>query len=93
VAKERRSKSPAPSAPPVSPEVRALERIGRLLAVIATKGLNAKDQIVLLDAAGYSVQEIADIARTTANHVSVALFLARKERESRRTTAKPKKKK
>jgi DNA-directed RNA polymerase specialized sigma24 family protein len=92
VAKGKRKSSRSAAAPPVSPEVRALERIGRLLAVIATKGLNLKDQVVLLDAAGYEVQEIADIAGATANNVRVALFRARKERQIRRTTAKPKKK-
>jgi len=93
VAKERRSNSQSTSNPAVSPEARALQRIGRLLAVIATKGLNGPDQIVLLDSAGYDVQEIAQIVGTRPNTVSVALFRARRAQQNRRATSKPKKKK
>jgi len=81
VARRRRSNASSTSAPPVSPEARALERIGRLLAVIATKGLNLTEQIGLLDAAGYSVQDIADITRATPNHVSVALYGMRRKKK------------
>jgi len=76
----------------MSREVRALERIGRLLAMLATKGLTQKDQILFLRGAGFDVQEIAEIADITGHQVSVTLHDAKKTRRNRRSgrKAKPK---
>jgi hypothetical protein len=76
----------------VSAEVRALERIGRLLAMIATKGLTQKDQILFLSGAGYDVQGIAEMAGITSHHVSVTLHEAKQARGSRRSGRQKKKK-
>jgi len=76
---------------PASSEVRAFDRIGRLLAKLATKGLNQKDQILFLKGAGFDVQEVAEIVGTTSHQVSVALHAAKKR--PRRSGGKTKRKK
>lgn len=61
-------------------EARALDRIGRLLGLIATKDMPQKDQITLLRGTGFEVQEIADMLGTTANNVSVTLYKKKKQK-------------
>ena len=56
--------------------------------MIAMKGLNQKDQILFLKGAGYEVQEIADVVRTTSHQVSVTLHDARQPRGSQRSGRK-----
>jgi hypothetical protein len=73
-------------------DVRALERIGRLLAMIATKELNQKDQILFLRAAGYDVAESAEIVGVTGHQVSVTLHEAKKSRRKNRSGTQKKKK-
>lgn len=51
----------------------ALERIGRLLAAIAVKGLSQQDQVALLCGSGYGPAEIGEIIGTTGHQVSVIL--------------------
>jgi hypothetical protein len=76
---------------PIPSEVRALDRIGRLLAMLATKGLSQKDQILLLKGAGFEVQEIADIVSTTPHGVSVALHIKQQRRRGSGRRAQRKK--
>lgn len=89
MAQKRRSRSVP--ALPVAPDVRALDRIGRLLAMLATKGLNQKDQVLFLKGAGFEIAEIAEIADITPHHVSVTLHDAKKPKGKRPSGRKPKK--
>ncbi len=57
-----------------------LRQIKKLLAVLATKGTEQqRDRIQILDTAGFSPKEIADLLGTTRNSVSVALVKLRKQ--------------
>ena len=50
-----------------------LDRVLRLLAIMAVKGSPQTDQIAVLSRAGFPPKEIAEIVGTTANTVRVAL--------------------
>ena len=66
-----------------------LQRISRLLVLIATKGQVQKDAIADLSRAGFQPKEIADLLVTTPNTVSVALStLKKKTRGGKRATVK-----
>ncbi len=70
----------------VSPEVRALQQIARVLALSAMKGLsNQKDQARFLKGVGYGVQEIADVLGIRARQVSLALYSAKKSKRQKKT--------
>ena len=56
-----------------------LRRMIRLLALLATKGMNQKEQIWELSCAGFQPKEISELIGTTANTVSVTLSGIRKE--------------
>lgn len=58
--------------------VEKLDRVLRLLALIAVKGLSQTDQIALLDRAGFAPKEIAEIVGTTSNTVRVGLVAIRR---------------
>jgi hypothetical protein len=53
--------------------VEKLDRMLRLLALMATNGMSQTDQIATLDRAGFAPREIAGILQTTSNTVRVAL--------------------
>ena len=55
-----------------------LQKITRLLSLIATKGESQKQQITLLDSVGFPPKEIAELLGTTANTVMVLLVGIRK---------------
>jgi DNA-directed RNA polymerase specialized sigma24 family protein len=55
-----------------------VERIERLLSILATKDLKQREQIVMLSRAGITPREIAHLLGTTSNTVSVTLAQARK---------------
>lgn len=55
-----------------------LQKITRLLSLIATKGESQKQQITLLDSVGFPPKEIAELLGTTANTVRVLLVGIRK---------------
>jgi len=55
-----------------------LQRITRLLVVIATKGQTQREKIETLSGIGFQPKEIADILGTTSNTVRVALVNIRK---------------
>jgi hypothetical protein len=60
-----------------------LDRVLRLLAIIAVRGMPQMAQIATLNRAGFSPKEIAGIIGTTANTVRVALVGIRRA-ENRR---------
>lgn len=68
----------------VPSEKTSLDRIAKLLAVIATKGETQGEQILALNRIGFSNSELADLVGTTSAVVSQALYASR---------IKPKKKK
>lgn len=72
----RKQKDVAPEAAVLS----QLERITKLLGLIAVKGQEKADQIEQLAAIGFSNVEIAGVLGVTANTVNVALYRARKKR-------------
>lgn len=55
-----------------------LDRVLRLLAVIAVKGMSQTDQIAILDRVGFAPKEIAEIIGTTSNTVRVGLVSIRR---------------
>jgi DNA-binding CsgD family transcriptional regulator len=55
-----------------------LDRVLRLLAMVAVRGLSQTEQIATLSRVGFSPKEIADVLGTTANTVRVALVGIRK---------------
>lgn len=58
-----------------------LDRICRLLALIAVKGEPQEQKILTLSAAGFSPAEIAPLLATTRNTVSVTLSKSRGKRK------------
>ena len=58
--------------------VEKLDRVLRLLALIAVKGMSQTDQIAILDRVGVAPKEIAEIVGTTSNTVRVALVSIRR---------------
>ena len=66
---------------PKSTEQLVLEKLDQLLRVLTisvTSGLKQKEQIALLDRAGFQPKDIADLLGTTGNTVNVALNAQRK---------------
>ena len=57
-----------------------LSRIVRLMTILVTRDLPQKEQIVLLDSAGFQPKEIAQLIGTTPNTVSVTLSAMRRAR-------------
>jgi DNA-binding CsgD family transcriptional regulator len=55
-----------------------LDRMLRLLGLIAVRGLSQMQQIAILSRMGFSPKEIAEMAGTTPNTVRVALVSIRK---------------
>lgn len=58
-----------------------MEKTMNLLMLSALRGLGQKDQINLLDRAGFGQSEIADLVGTSAKAVSVRLAEIRKARK------------
>jgi hypothetical protein len=58
--------------------VEKLDRVLRLLALIAVKGMSQTDQIAILDRVGFTPKQIAEIVGTTSNTVRVGLVSIRK---------------
>ena len=55
-----------------------MDRMLRLVGMIAVKGLSQTEQIATLSRCGFSPKEIADAVGTTANTVRVALVSIRR---------------
>lgn len=67
---------------PRSTEELVLEKLDQLLRVFTislTEGRKQKDQIALLDRAGFTPKSIADLIGTTPNTANVALNALRKK--------------
>jgi len=64
--------------------VEKLDSILRLLAVVATRDMRQRDQIALLNQAGFPPRDIAEIVGTSSNTVRVELVSIRKARTQRR---------
>lgn len=62
-----------------------LDQILRILVVLATRGLKQRDQIALLDGAGFSPKTIADLLGTSSNTVRVELVALRKTNRTKRS--------
>ena len=58
--------------------LKELVAIKRLLAILATKNESRREQIIILNDAGFKPAEIASLVDTTANTVSVTLYQAKK---------------
>ena len=61
------------------------DKILRILAAIATKGLKQREQIALLDQAGLEPKDIANLLGTTGNTVRVELMKIRRKKGKRKT--------
>jgi DNA-binding CsgD family transcriptional regulator len=67
-----------------------LDRILRLLGMIAVKGLSQTEQIAILSRVGFLPKDIADVLGTTANTVRVALVgIRRAAKHGRRRITLP----
>ncbi len=63
----------------------ALDRIARLLGLLAVKGVEEKTaQVALLRSAGFEVADVAAMLGMTENHVRVASHMGRKSERKRR---------
>lgn len=69
------------------------DKILRILAVIATKGLTQRDQIALLNRAGFQPKHIADLLGTSSNTVRVELVVLRRSKKGKRAAGFSKKQK
>lgn len=65
-----------------------LQRISKLLVLIAMRDQSQKDQITVLSRIGFEPREIADLLGTTANTVNVTLARIRKEAKTGKGTRK-----
>lgn len=66
---------------PQSTEERTLEKLDqilRILVVSATRGLKQREQIALLDKAGFSPKAMAEVLGTSSNTIRVELVGLRK---------------
>ncbi|HLY62565.1 MAG TPA: hypothetical protein VKV95_17625 [Terriglobia bacterium] len=63
----------------------------RLLSLTALQGMKQKEQVDLMDKAGYGPTEIADMLGSTPNTISVRLAEARRARKSYTPAKKAKK--
>lgn len=80
---------PAKSERLESPDVALqLERITKLLALLAAKGESQANQILMLNAIGFTASEIASLLGTTPNTVSVTVY----QHKTGRTKTKSRKK-
>lgn len=59
-----------------------LDQILRILVMTATRGLKQREQITLLDGAGFSPKAIAELLGTSSNTVRVELVGLRKARRT-----------
>lgn len=61
-----------------------LDQILRILVAVATRGLKQREQIALLDGAGFLPKEIAELIGTSSNTVRVELVALRKANRVRK---------
>lgn len=58
-----------------------LKKISKLISLSITKDESQKQQIILLNSAGLSPKEIAELINTTSNNVSVTLNRSKKSKK------------
>lgn len=75
--KPRRNAESPPDLQAVGATATQLEKIIRLLALLAVKGESQPEKIKVLSGAGFSNTEIAELLGVTANTVNVALHRIR----------------
>jgi predicted transcriptional regulator len=68
----------ASSSTPTGPAAQPLERIARLLAVVAVKDMERNEKIQTLMAAGFSRPEIAELLGISQNVISGVVFRDRR---------------
>lgn len=74
----RRKNNQAPgAATPSDPVAFQLDRLNRLVGLLAVKGEAQNEKIRVLSSAGFSNTEIAQMLGITSNAVNVALFRVR----------------
>ena len=66
-----------------NPENEELIRTLRLTALTALRGMKQREQVELLDKAGYGQKQIAQLLSTTPKAISVRLAEIRKERKAK----------
>jgi DNA-directed RNA polymerase specialized sigma24 family protein len=71
------------------PEKTSLDRIAKLLAILATKGETQSEQIVALSRVGFSNPELAQLLGTTSGNVGQTLYTSRKAPKRRVKKPKP----
>lgn len=64
-----------------------LDKILRVLAVLATKGMKQREQISLLNQAGMRPKDIAELLGTSSNTVRVELVALRKKASNKKKDA------
>jgi DNA-directed RNA polymerase specialized sigma24 family protein len=62
----------------------SLDRIAKLLAILATKGETQSEQIVALNRVGFSNAELAQFLGTTTGNVGQTLYTSRKSPKKRK---------
>jgi hypothetical protein len=65
---------------PVDDQTRPLDRIAKLLAILAVKGENQTDKIVTLAAVGFTHTEVSQLLGTTPNTVAVTVYQHNKKK-------------
>lgn len=68
-----------------------LDQILRILVITVTRGLKQREQIALLDQAGFQPKAIADLLGTSTNTVRVELVGLRRAATKKGSTARSKK--
>ncbi len=59
-----------------------IDQLLRIMTISVTRGMKQREQIALLDRAGFPPKDIATLLGTTSNTVSVALNALRKSKGS-----------
>lgn len=69
-----------------------IDKILRILTVIATKGMKQREQIAILSQAGFQPKDIADLLGTSSNTVRVELVALRRAGEGKKARTNASKK-
>jgi DNA-directed RNA polymerase specialized sigma24 family protein len=69
-------------------EKTSLDRIAKLLAILAVKGETQSEQIVALSRVGFSNAELAHLLGTTTGNVGQTLYTSRRAPKKRKKRAK-----
>jgi DNA-directed RNA polymerase specialized sigma24 family protein len=86
MATKKPQRDEAPASDPVLTELRTTNR---LLAILATRGMEQKDAIALLQGMSFSVRSIAAALSITPNNVSVAIHRMKKAEQQPSEKATP----